>query len=81
MAVTSPPAWRLPRSLLTTGLTMSRRHRRRTARGASSVEYALIAVLIAVAIIGVVTLFGGSTSGLFRSSCDSFAQQTEGSAC
>jgi Flp pilus assembly pilin Flp len=60
---------------------MSRRHRRRTARGASSVEYALIAVLIAVAIIGVVTIFAGRTGGLFQSSCDSFAQHTEGSTC
>ena len=60
---------------------MNRRHPRRTARGASSVEYALIAVLIAVAIIGVVTIFAGRTSGLFQSSCDSFAQHTEGSTC
>jgi Flp pilus assembly pilin Flp len=44
------------------------------------VEYALIAVLIAVAIVAVVTLLGGKTSGLFQSSCDSFVSHS-GDTC
>lgn len=35
------------------------------ARGATAIEYALIASLIAVAIIGAVTALGGSVLGLF----------------
>jgi Flp pilus assembly pilin Flp len=40
-------------------------------RGASSVEYALIAFFIAVVIIGSVTYLGTSTSGLFTRTCSS----------
>jgi Flp pilus assembly pilin Flp len=36
------------------------------------VEYALVATLIAVVIIGSVSLFGGATSGLFETTCQSF---------
>jgi Flp pilus assembly pilin Flp len=45
--------------------------RRRRERGASSTEYALLAVLIAVFIIGSVTFFGQSTSDLFSRTCSS----------
>ena len=41
-----------------------------TDRGASSTEYALLAVLIAVAIFGGVALFGSSTAGMFERSCN-----------
>ena len=34
--------------------------------GATSVEYALMAVLIAVAIVVTVTTFGGNVEGLFQ---------------
>lgn len=44
---------------------------RRGERGASSVEYALIAFFIAVVIIGSVTFFGTSTSSLFTRTCSS----------
>jgi Flp pilus assembly pilin Flp len=42
-------------------------------RGASSVEYALIAVFIAVVVIGSVTVFGGRTADLFQRTCGSIA--------
>jgi Flp pilus assembly pilin Flp len=45
--------------------------RRRGQRGAAAVEYALIAVLIAVVIIAAVTVLGGRTSGLFQKTCES----------
>jgi Flp pilus assembly pilin Flp len=45
----------------------------RPERGASSVEYALLAALIAVFIIGSVTMLSGSVSGLFTNSCVSVA--------
>ena len=45
--------------------------RRRAQRGATSAEYALIAALVAVAVIGAVTLFGGATAGLFSRTCSS----------
>jgi pilus assembly protein Flp/PilA len=48
------------------------RSRRRNEWGASAVEYALVATLIAVVIIGSVSLFGGATSGLFETTCQSF---------
>jgi Flp pilus assembly pilin Flp len=49
----------------------ARRSRRRTQRGAAAVEYALIAAMIAVVIIGSVMLFAGSTNGLFQKTCQS----------
>jgi Flp pilus assembly pilin Flp len=54
-------------------LQRTRRSRsgRRGERGASSIEYALIAFFIAVVIIGSVTFFGSSTSGLFTRTCSS----------
>ena len=51
-----------------------------TQRGASSVEYALLAALIAIVIIGAVTAFGGKTNGLFQMTCSSVASTT-GSTC
>lgn len=51
-----------------------RTNRRRSQRGASSVEYALIAALIAVVIIGSVTFFGGATASLFQRTCSSMPQ-------
>ena len=38
----------------------------RTERGASSVEYALLAALIAIVIVVAVTAFGSKTNGLFQ---------------
>ena len=40
-------------------------HRRTTDEGATAVEYALIASLIAVVIVGAVTLLGQAVAGLF----------------
>jgi Flp pilus assembly pilin Flp len=54
--------------------------RRRSARGASSVEYALLAALIAVVIVAAVALFGRGTSDLFLNSCNSFVQHS-GDTC
>jgi Flp pilus assembly pilin Flp len=48
---------------------------RRAQRGASSAEYALLATLIAIAILGAVALFGGATAGLFSRSCSSMSFQ------
>ena len=42
-------------------------------RGASSTEYALLAVLIAVAVMASVTFFGSTTNGLFQRTCGSIA--------
>lgn len=53
--------------------------RHRDQRGASAVEYALIAVLVAVVIIASVTLFGTRTSGLFQRTCASIP--SAGSTC
>jgi pilus assembly protein Flp/PilA len=52
---------------------------RRSERGASAVEYALIAVLIAVVIIASVSVLGTRTSGLFQRTCDSMPPA--GSSC
>jgi Flp pilus assembly pilin Flp len=54
--------------------------RRRTARGASSVEYALLAAFIAVAIVAAVSLLGGGTRDLFHDSCASFVAHS-GDTC
>ena len=55
--------------------------RHRSSRGATSVEYALLIALIAIAIVAAVTLLGNGTAGLFRESCDSFSQHSEGTTC
>lgn len=39
---------------------------------ATAVEYALIAALIALAIVGAVTLLGTSVSGLYQTAYDAF---------
>ena len=51
------------------------RHRGRVAHdtgeaGASAVEYAILVALIAIVILGAVTLLGTKTQGLFQRSCD-----------
>ncbi|NTU43084.1 MAG: Flp family type IVb pilin [Nitrospirales bacterium] len=46
----------------------------RNEEGASAVEYALIAGLIAVVIIGVVTLLGQNISGVFQAISDALPQ-------
>jgi Flp pilus assembly pilin Flp len=56
------------------------RGRRRGQRGASSVEYALVAALIAVVIIVGVTFFGSATSNLFRTACTSLPSDTGSSS-
>jgi Flp pilus assembly pilin Flp len=45
--------------------------RRRWQTGAASVEYALLAALVAVTIIGSLVLFAGGTTGLFQRTCES----------
>ena len=55
--------------------------RPRDERGASAVEYALVAVLIAVVIIASVTMLGTRTSGMFQSSCESVAASTSSGTC
>jgi len=50
---------------------LMRRIRVRVETGAVSVEYALIAVLIALVIIGGVAFFGSRTAGLFQNACQS----------
>ncbi|NUS49899.1 MAG: Flp family type IVb pilin [Nocardioidaceae bacterium] len=51
---------------------LTRRGTRWSERGSTAVEYALIAALIALVIIGVVTVFGQRTNDLFEKSCQSF---------
>ncbi|MEO5710286.1 MAG: Flp family type IVb pilin [Nocardioidaceae bacterium] len=58
---------------------MARLHHR-TARGASSVEYALLAALIAIVIVLGVTAFGSATTGMFSKTCSSVAATT-GDTC
>jgi pilus assembly protein Flp/PilA len=45
----------------------------RSDRGATAVEYGLMVALIALAIIGVVTLLGGQLSALFQQVSDGIA--------
>jgi pilus assembly protein Flp/PilA len=45
----------------------------RTERGASAVEYGLLVALIAVFIIGAVTLLGGSLKGIFTKTAGSIS--------
>lgn len=60
---------------------MRRTARRPDQRGATSTEYALLAVLIAVVIIAAVTLVGGKTAGLFQRTCDSLPSSSATSTC
>jgi pilus assembly protein Flp/PilA len=53
----------------------------RDERGASSVEYALLAVLIAVVVIAAVMLLGSKTRGMFDTACESLPSYDAGSAC
>jgi pilus assembly protein Flp/PilA len=53
----------------------------RDERGASSVEYALLAVLIAVVVIAAVMLLGSKTSGMFDTTCESLPSYDAGSVC
>jgi pilus assembly protein Flp/PilA len=56
--------------------------RRTDERGASSVEYGLIAVAIAALVVGVVFAFGGATRSLFSASCDTIEATVQtGSDC
>ncbi|HEX2176972.1 MAG TPA: hypothetical protein VHG70_13770, partial [Nocardioidaceae bacterium] len=50
---------------------------RRTERAAVSVEYALIAFLIAVGIMGAVLLLSQATQSSYRDSCTQFSAATE----
>jgi len=45
-------------------------------RGASSVEYALLASAIAAVIAAVVLLFGGRVTDLFQHTCDQVSKAT-----
>ena len=53
--------------------------RRADETGASSVEYALLAVLIAVVILVSVKLLGSNLSASFQHSCESVAATSSGS--
>jgi Flp pilus assembly pilin Flp len=53
----------------------------RDERGASSTEYALLAVLIAVVVIAAVMLLGSKTSGMFATTCQSLPSYDAGAAC
>ena len=53
--------------------TAAFRCRRAAQRGASAVEYALLAVFIAVAVVGSVAFLGSTTSDLFLRTCTSLA--------
>lgn len=50
--------------------------RRRRQRGATALEYAILASLIAAVIVVVVAALGGATAGLFQSFVDAFAAAT-----
>lgn len=54
---------------------------RRSDRGASAVEYALLASAIAAVIAAIVFIFGGHVGGLFHNTCDTVVNQTGQSAC
>ncbi|MCL2012640.1 MAG: hypothetical protein FWG75_07645 [Cystobacterineae bacterium] len=49
---------------------------RRTRRGQGMTEYIIIVALIAIAAIGVVTLFGNNIRNLFGTSADALAGET-----
>ena len=52
-------------------VTLTRMRYLASERGASAVEYALLAVLIGVVIIVALTLFGSNVAGLFQRTCQS----------
>ncbi|WP_148575063.1 Flp family type IVb pilin [Nocardioides caldifontis] len=66
-------------------MTDSRQHRRapaRNERGASSVEYGLIAVAVAALVTAVVFALGGVVQDLFSSSCAEIeAQASTAKSC
>lgn len=45
---------------------------RATDDGVTSIEYALIAGIVVVSIVGILPLIGGSVSGMFQSVLDGF---------
>jgi Flp pilus assembly pilin Flp len=55
--------------------------RSRDERGATSTEYALLAVMIAVVIITGVTLLGTRTAGMFQQACESVPSYDGTSTC
>jgi pilus assembly protein Flp/PilA len=58
--------------------------RSRDETGASSVEYALIAVAVAALVVAVVFVLGGYVKGMFDNTCTSFSQSgwsTAGGTC
>lgn len=61
------PASSLTAVVIHKGATMMHLLRRRDERGATSVEYGLMVAMIAIAIIGGVTVFGAGVNGLFAS--------------
>jgi pilus assembly protein Flp/PilA len=52
---------------------------RMSERGASAVEYGLLIAGIAALIVVVVFAFGGSLTGIFKSTCSSVTQSASGS--
>ncbi len=64
------------------GLTIRARHFRAFNRpdkqdGATAIEYALIAGLIAAVLVGTLTLLGGDIDGLFQSISEAIPESTE----
>lgn len=57
-------------------MKMNLEQRRRT-RGQGMTEYVIITALIAIAAIGVITLFGDNIKAIFGASADALAGQTE----
>jgi Flp pilus assembly pilin Flp len=56
-------------------------YRRVDERGAVAVEHGFLLSLIALAIIGGVTIFGISLDGLYDRSCDDVSAATAGTPC
>jgi len=54
--------------------------RGRDERGASSIEYALLAAGIAAVLVLVIVSLGGRVGGLFQHTCDQVSSQMDGSA-
>lgn len=49
--------------------------------GAAAIEYALLGMLLVVAIAGAVTLTGSSLAGLYRVVCSTVSTATGGGTC
>ena len=63
-------------------MEVSRTHRLRSSEeGASSVEYAILASLIAVVILTAVALLGTNLSQSFQHSCESVSVAAHGGGC